>query len=297
MAFDPAPRPLHAVTRLAAVVCGLALVRLLAQEHAIALTYQASPSTKEALSRFRAAARSGDSGLRAIAAEGITRHRGKSYVCPHRLRFSYPYHYQFAERDMAIPENGPGGWPRVYTITRSGAWTHGVGRGSAPFVPQGRPAPANPAPIVAQREVLKVAVGIVPDWLVDASLVSLGRAETLTRGGETLTAIEVSDAVGPFGRLYFSTRTHLPVTFEYDYITNIPRPTREMVTFHFADFRRVAGALLPFTITREYNGQGNDAMHVTRYDIGGALPDGAFQQPSSDRLDAILPPAAAAARR
>lgn len=128
--------------------------------------------------------------------------------------------------------------------------------------------------------------GILPLWLRDADVTftELGALQDgPDRGAE---ALALSVAGTPVGRLVFDPDTHLPRRFIAAYQRHI-RPGGGEYMVEFADYRDVgAGVLMPFRISRELKGEGEDPSTwvqwlISAYHVNPAFDPGTFLPPRS----------------
>jgi hypothetical protein len=138
-------------------------------------------------------------------------------------------------------------------------------------------------------------LGVVPDLLLQSSIVSASDKETMTAGSERLVGLAVADDAGPFGTLVFSEKTGLPVSLTFRYVTPIPTPQTLEMVMRYGDYRRVSGRLFPHSIDRESHGEVSLRLRIARYVVNGELPDELFTPATTQTIDRIVPPAPAKA--
>jgi hypothetical protein len=259
-----------------------------------------SPGTvSEVIAAFRKAA--GDQArlkVRTFVADGVVDHSPRTHRCPYGIRFSRPNQFLVYEREMAIPELGPKGQPKVFALAKGLGWLlDGQGRAMGAVVPQGRAAPPDPKPAVARREVLRVALGMVPDLMLESSIVSFVAEGKATRDGKSFNVLAVADEIGPFGKLYFDPSSGLPSILEYRFISNIPRPTEYVRAVHYEDFRDVSGIKLPFSMRQEKirtpeepgGGLVPGGVVIERYVVNQEIEARLFVNPGASQIETILP--------
>jgi len=265
-----------------------------------------APSTPE--SRARAAdviasvreATGGEAwdGVQSLAAEGVVRHSRNPTQCPTWFRFARPNRYQTLERHMSMSGRGPStGTPVIFTLRNGEGWLEDVVM-RAPYVTGVPPDEAGARSIIARRDVLRTALGIVPHWLTDASLVTISYAATIEEEGRALVALDVSDDDGPFATLYVAEETHLPFKLHYRLVDLVPSPHETFAMLYYDDFRSVEDLTLPFRIGYGYaTVEPHGSTTLSGYTLNPTFDASLFRKPSAGHLDEIVPPMPEALRR
>jgi len=229
--------------------------------------------------------------VQSLAAEGVVQHSRNPTQCPTWFRFARPNRYQTLERHLSMSGRGPSnGTPVIFTLRNGEGWLEDVVM-RAPYVTGVPPSEAEARSIVARRDVLRTALGIVPHWLADASLVTLSFSAAIEEDGRTLLALDVSDDDGPFATLYVDEGTRLPARLHYRLVDLLPSPHDAFAMLYYDDFRSVDGIRLPFRIGYGYGTiEPHGTTTLSSYTINPTFDASLFRKPSAGHLDEIVPP-------
>lgn len=193
------------------------------------------------------------------------------------VRYLVPHYYQLAQE---MPQNFTLG-PRVFSVGPKGPWHLGVANLGTPFG-----APKGEAPdIQIRRRLFWTQLGTLPSVIASAGLVQFS-IETSADASPGIVGLRVSDSLGPFATLYFSTETWLPVRLQESYNVGLMGGAVQTRVIGIEDFRRVAGVLLPFRFADQ---SGIRTIQLREYRPNVDLSQSLFERPTSpDALARIL---------
>ena len=199
---------------------------------------------------------------------------------PAVFRFVYPGDLQLLALTHPANADGP---LSALTAQENAAWFSGQRFAFANPVVSGQelPLPARQA-LEVKRSLIEVAIGAIPDRLVQAGIISLKPAAA---DDKDHVALDVSDRYGPFGTLLMARSTGLPASFKLRFnFVALGRSSEVSRVTTYGDFRQFDGVTLPTSVALK-----RGTLQFSRHVPNGSIAPGVFKEPTgSTDIDELV---------